>query len=178
MVQMSPVCIRIRLRYAPVLHTLQSISSANRKCLSIVLLVVRIGTWEVGMTRNRPCYGLLIVIWWGVAKLATSRWWCSQIWLAFVCVVVVIDPNCAPIEHGLLGEHRIEKKGRPRLLDSIPSSLPIFGRPNSHPTHLYRPRMGVFNVTPGDMAGSEGPQVVALQGDVQQVGVERLPRKC
>jgi len=77
----------------------------------------------------------------GVAKLATLlslvsdlvvvRYWYLRIWLAYVvgvCVVVVIDLDRTRIEHGLLAELRIEEKGRPRLLDSIPSSLPIFGR--------------------------------------------------
>jgi len=44
-----------------------------------------------------------------------------------LCVVVVIDLDRTRVEHGLLAELRIEEKGRQRLLDSIPSTLPIFG---------------------------------------------------
>ena len=44
-----------------------------------------------------------------------------------LCVVVIIDLDRTRIEHGLLAELRIEEKGWSCLLDSIPSSLPIFG---------------------------------------------------
>lgn len=46
------------------------------------------------------------------------------------------------------------------------------------PTHIIRIILiGVGRRKVGDVAGSEGLQVVAPQGDVQQVGVERLAWK-
>ena len=46
------------------------------------------------------------------------------------------------------------------------------------PTHIIRiVLIGVGRRKVGDVAGSEGLQVVAPQGDVQQVGVERLAWK-